>query len=202
MLAVCNTLVIIHQVTRTADHTIQNHPSKYVISGGWRINLDILFNSHKNVQKRMSARARTASERTSRYTKWHKIKTKDHEQTTMHHGDRQTAITTATDVNLYWPFLNISLDWPPRNQDSSKGSAEIWSWRLINERGFCQPFSRPAMRPGAIAAHTAMESLSQAKQDAGRCAWVAHTYCIWTGHSATINSAEGGEWPATFFLAL
>ena len=74
------------------------------------VNLDILFDSNcaardKNAQKRTRVRVRTIRARMSRYTKQHKIKIKDHEQTVIHHGGRRTAIATATDVNICGSFL-------------------------------------------------------------------------------------------------
>ena len=66
----------------------------------------------------MRARASGAREHLDTRNSICKIKTKDHGQIIMHHGGRQTAIATATDVNLCLMFLRIFLGGLLRDKDA------------------------------------------------------------------------------------
>ena len=61
------------------------------------------------VRKRKYGRAPRASERLDTRNRI-KIKTKNHEQTVVHRGNRWTAITAVIDVNLCQAFLRVFLD--------------------------------------------------------------------------------------------
>ena len=117
----------------------ENCPT-YLILEVRALNLEILFNSYTNVQERTCARALRARKCLDTQTSLQLRQTKAHGQTAMHHSLRLTAITMATDIDLYPMFLHIFLGGLLRDKDVLKRRAEICAWCLWNEKGFCPHF--------------------------------------------------------------